>query len=559
MTLLLCAVVGVWAQVTLAEADFTSAEWQGATFSQGNTNTQDVINGITFHSKSTSNQFSVTADGLVFPNSNMSSSNYFFGVPLTDINGAITVTLKHIYSSAKASFKYVFIADATEFSASIGNSGTQVKDANNADTEITFTVETTATKGYLYIGRQGSNYTTMTGFTVTTPGAAVAVDPVFSLDKASIGLDETAQIIVGSKSGLDGLTMSDLTYDNTVISIDETGKITPVAQGTSAITFTTAAIDGKYNAGTANLSITVTAPVVATPVITPADGSKFYTESQVVTATCETEDAVLSYSTDNEATWTALPEEGVTITETTTIIVKAEKDGYVASKATATITKVVVVLDDPEELTADAATWDWSKYGVKEIATSGYPFYREEILVSNVAKYGFTAPAADFGPASTLSLKGDFIVRDSKYCQVTEAKFKTANPGKLGVVFSNTGKNRPYRYLSVNGTLTEFKSNVSDANTEAADIAVPAGDVVINGVVDPDAEENYTGYTGGDAGQVNFIRIFKITFTKSDTTGIQNVEAKNPVSGETYNLNGQRVAAPVKGLYIVNGRKVVVK
>ena len=84
-----------------------------------------------------------------------------------------------------------------------------------------------------------------------------AVDVEFSLSNDEIFTDETSQIAIKGKSGLDGLTMSNLAYDESVISIDETGKITPVAVGTSAITFTTAAVDGKYNAGSASLSITV--------------------------------------------------------------------------------------------------------------------------------------------------------------------------------------------------------------------------------------------------------------------------------------------------------------
>ena len=83
------------------------------------------------------------------------------------------------------------------------------------------------------------------------------VDVAFSLTKEKIFTDETSQIIISGKSGLDGLTMNDLTYDNSVINIDESGKITPVAAGTSTITFTTNAVDKKYNEGSANLSITV--------------------------------------------------------------------------------------------------------------------------------------------------------------------------------------------------------------------------------------------------------------------------------------------------------------
>ena len=51
-------------------------------------------------------------------------------------------------------------------------------------------------------------------------------------------------------------------------------------------------------------------------------------------------------------------------------------------------------------------------------------------------------------------------------------------------------------------------------------------------------------------------------FDDGQTTGIESVKSEDRVvngSAEYYNLAGQRVAQPTKGLYIVNGRKVVVK
>lgn len=46
-----------------------------------------------------------------------------------------------------------------------------------------------------------------------------------------------------------------------------------------------------------------------------------------------------------------------------------------------------------------------------------------------------------------------------------------------------------------------------------------------------------------------------------ETTGINAVNgSESMVNGsEIYNLNGQRVENPTKGLYIVNGKKVVIK
>ena len=44
-----------------------------------------------------------------------------------------------------------------------------------------------------------------------------------------------------------------------------------------------------------------------------------------------------------------------------------------------------------------------------------------------------------------------------------------------------------------------------------------------------------------------------------DVTGVNEVKVQKEVRGEYFNLNGQRVAQPTNGLYIVNGKKVIVK
>jgi hypothetical protein len=44
-----------------------------------------------------------------------------------------------------------------------------------------------------------------------------------------------------------------------------------------------------------------------------------------------------------------------------------------------------------------------------------------------------------------------------------------------------------------------------------------------------------------------------------EATGIDNVSVSNCGNGEVYDLQGRRVSQPTKGLYIVNGKKVVIK
>jgi len=51
----------------------------------------------------------------------------------------------------------------------------------------------------------------------------------------------------------------------------------------------------------------------------------------------------------------------------------------------------------------------------------------------------------------------------------------------------------------------------------------------------------------------------EFAFNDNGTTGIANVDINANLNGNYYNLAGQRVAQPSKGLYIVNGKKVIIK
>ena len=54
----------------------------------------------------------------------------------------------------------------------------------------------------------------------------------------------------------------------------------------------------------------------------------------------------------------------------------------------------------------------------------------------------------------------------------------------------------------------------------------------------------------------------KVTFSFSDddtTTGVMTIDAEKPIDNTYYNLNGQRVTNPQRGIYIQGGRKVIIK
>ena len=50
-------------------------------------------------------------------------------------------------------------------------------------------------------------------------------------------------------------------------------------------------------------------------------------------------------------------------------------------------------------------------------------------------------------------------------------------------------------------------------------------------------------------------------FDDDTTTGIEdiNIDGENKGNDTFYNLNGQRVSNPQRGIYIHNGKKVIIK
>ena len=48
-------------------------------------------------------------------------------------------------------------------------------------------------------------------------------------------------------------------------------------------------------------------------------------------------------------------------------------------------------------------------------------------------------------------------------------------------------------------------------------------------------------------------------FTYKKPTGIQGIKSENRISSVIYNLSGKKLAAPQKGINIINGKKFIIK
>ena len=121
------------------------------------------------------------------------------------------------------------------------------------------------------------------------------------------------------------------------------------------------------------------------------------------------------------------------------------------------------------------------------------------------------------------------------------------------------------------GVLQDFKHNASDWNLptgipEGKDIWILVNDNFIrtNSGTMPAGkcylELNHTDFPSSITTQASARLRIVVGNDDDDTTGINDVEINTEeIRGEFYNLNGQRVQTPSKGIYIVNGKKVFIK
>lgn len=104
------------------------------------------------------------------------------------------------------------------------------------------------------------------------------------------------------------------------------------------------------------------------------------------------------------------------------------------------------------------------------------------------------------------------------------------------------------------------ENNTALTGTVAAQTAVTGGVLVLGKSNDVWGIYNYEGTLGGFKAYMDKPAGVKgFTFTFGDADAIANVLNGEEKVNEVYDLSGRRVNAPARGLYIVNGKKVVIK
>ena len=103
-------------------------------------------------------------------------------------------------------------------------------------------------------------------------------------------------------------------------------------------------------------------------------------------------------------------------------------------------------------------------------------------------------------------------------------------------------------------------NKMAGSATETTAVAANAGYILKDGVFQPSSVGDLPAGKAYLSIAVSGARELMMSFEDDDVTGIQSIEnGKSTIDNAVYDLSGRRVAQPTKGLYIVNGKKVVIK
>ena len=222
------------------------------------------------------------------------------------------------------------------------------------------------------------------------------------------------------------------------------------------------------------------------------------------------------------------------------------------------------------EYTSATHTWNGSTSSVTFTRPSGGSSYLQftkisvvlagSVSISDAGLATFACDVAlDFSGATGVEA---YIAKESAGA-ITLTKV-TKVPANTGVLLRSTSGSAVAKDVPVAATTDDVTGNIFVRGTDAA---VATGTGPYNWILSK--KSGVVGFYHANGNTVAKNRAYLQTSTASarinlnfddeDATAIEAVKTQNVENGQFFNLAGQRVAQPTKGLYIVNGKKVVIK
>ena len=441
----------------------------------------------------------------------------------------------------------------------------------------------------------------------------VTVEAATKIDNVIV-IAESGSAVYGTPLAVDYAVEDD--YDGTLTYIIDNNAIADVAIGADAITFTPKAVGtavitisapatANFNAAEdVEYTLTVTAP--AAKDLAP-ESSTLFNETFDKCAGTGGRDNTFTGSVGTSSTTGLLDESWATIGSNGAS--QCIKLG--TGSKTGTVTTSDIELTGSATLTFSAAGWGDTSTNTVQVTAEGATLSGDvDVTMTNGEWNSYTVniTEATGTVAITFTMKRGFLDDVKVFSGAPAPKVTLAESGyatyccEYPLDLSKLDKSvaRAWYVSEVSGTTVTFKEikgTIKEGTpfilygTPSAKVELAYGETVekisgnqLEGTLAPtyvasDEDITYFGLSGGSFAKINtgvvpankaYLPVLTadlpsggearlmITFDDGTTTGIVNL---NTVSDNRYyNLRGQRVENPVKGgLYIVNGRKVVVK
>ena len=413
--------------------------------------------------------------------------------------------------------------------------------------------------------------------------------PTFTLSDQSVNYGKTYTVDEGD---ITGGTIT-VTSGNTAIATVDGLVITSAAVGTVEITVSTAE-DETYDAGSASFNLTVNAPTgkTSTPggkTTTFTDKDLHYSSGGVVWTASKSANSFESASPSRGVQFgAAIGEFTLSTSAITGVITRISMS--VSTNGTANNNTISVKVGETDFKNNGNKTFSMPKANGQTVEFSGEgsgtiviscnnkasSIYFKSITVYTKTNADVTIPSSGFGTfCYQYPLDLDLLDENAKAYIVTSVEGNNVTLKRItgtikgGVPFILYGSNEEHTLYTAESSSTVPAGNmlvgtlaptyITATNGDYTNFGMKSGKFVkaANGVMP--ANKAYlpvlTSILGGGAREFNFI------FDDDTTTGIRQTEnLELRTENAVYDLQGRKVAQPTRGgLYIVNGRKVVIK
>lgn len=517
-----------------------------------------VKNGLT----SDVSTVTYTYDARTTPTFSLSTTS--LDLKVNEVSSVVTLTTNHDVTPS-------FTCDDNHITLT----GSDKSYTISADAAGTYTVNVSVTGSANYKDAAGTITVNVTK-KATTMVIATAFDDGKDLRYASEGLIEgTVKYNDVALASQPTITYS--SSDETVATVDEGGIITFLKVGSTTLTASFAGND-EYEECEATYELVL---YDTTPQSTEVDitfGNALYGTSYTGAGAAGNGPFE---GTVNNVTVTVAQGSGANlyVTNTETRIYGGTTQGTITITAPTgyVMTKIVITKGSSWSVTASPGT----------LSTATWTGNASTVVFSASARSDFQSAKVTLAPVVTLNTYGY-----GTFCSAHPIDFSKAE-GFTAWRVSNVGADGTITFAKITGTIKEgqgvllYNKDADGVNKTTFTLAIGESDgatvftnsenKLVGTTVPTEVEANqYYGLSGNAFVPVNAGTIpagkallpasvveglgARLTFIFEDANGIADIEHSTlNIEDSVYNLNGQRVNNPKSGLYIVNGKKVVMK